>query len=318
MSGSLQTLSYPGDDRRQRRRQGGVMSRVEELAGARMRDYTTVGIGGAADRLVFPRSVREIQEVLASERAANREVKVLGAGSNLLVSDDGVRETVVALRKHLGQLFVGPRGGAVAEAGVMLPRFSVLCALSSLSGAEALGGIPGTIGGALTMNAGAFGRTIGEIVEWVEIVDAAGELHRVPAKEIRFSYRTAEFPVTGIIVRAEFRLRPGRCDDSFARMKAINERRRVNLVRLRVQVEGLRVTPPGRESAGALLERAGMKGAREGDAAFSEKHANFLVNRGRATSSQVLRLIRRGREAVFSLAGVSLATEVKMWGMGGD
>lgn len=318
MSGSLQTLSYPGDDRRQRRRQGGVMSRVEELAGARMRDYTTVGIGGAADRLVFPRSVREIQEVLASERAANREVKVLGAGSNLLVSDDGVRETVVALRKHLGQLFVGPRGGAVAEAGVMLPRFSVLCALSSLSGAEALGGIPGTIGGALTMNAGAFGRTIGEIVEWVEIVDAAGELHRVPAKEIRFSYRTAEFPVTGIIVRAEFRLRPGRCDDSFARMKAINERRRAS------QPWGERTfgstfkNPPGRESAGALLERAGMKGAREGDAAFSEKHANFLVNRGRATSSQVLRLIRRGREAVFSLAGVSLATEVKMWGMGGD
>ena len=318
MSGSLQTLSYPGDDRRQRRRQGGVMSRVEELAGARMRDYTTVGIGGVADRLVFPRSVREIQEVLASERAANREVKVLGAGSNLLVSDDGVRETVVALRKHLGQLFVGPRGGAVAEAGVMLPRFSVLCALSSLSGAEALGGIPGTIGGALTMNAGAFGRTIGEIVEWVEIVDAAGELHRVPAKEIRFSYRTAEFPVTGIIVRAEFRLRPGRCDDSFARMKAINERRRVS------QPWGERTfgstfkNPPGRESAGALLERAGMKGAREGDAAFSEKHANFLVNRGRAPSSQVLRLIRRGREAVFSLAGVSLATEVKMWGMGGD
>ena len=294
------------------------MSRVEELAGARMRDYTTVGIGGVADRLVFPRSVREIQEVLASERAANREVKVLGAGSNLLVSDDGVRETVVALRKHLGQLFVGPRGGAVAEAGVMLPRFSVLCALSSLSGAEALGGIPGTIGGALTMNAGAFGRTIGEIVEWVEIVDAAGELHRVPAKEIRFSYRTAEFPVTGIIVRAEFRLRPGRCDDSFARMKAINERRRAS------QPWGERTfgstfkNPPGRESAGALLERAGMKGAREGDAAFSEKHANFLVNRGRATSSQVLRLIRRGREAVFSLAGVSLATEVKMWGMGGD
>ena len=247
MSGSLQTLSYPGDDRRQRRRQGGVMSRVEELAGARMRDYTTVGIGGAADRLVFPRSVREIQEVLASERAANREVKVLGAGSNLLVSDDGVRETVVALRKHLGQLFVGPRGGAVAEAGVMLPRFSVLCALSSLSGAEALGGIPGTIGGALTMNAGAFGRTIGEIVEWVEIVDAAGELHRVPAKEIRFSYRTAEFPVTGIIVRAEFRLRPGRCDDSFARMKAINERRRAS------QPWGERTfgstfkNPPGRE-----------------------------------------------------------------------
>jgi UDP-N-acetylmuramate dehydrogenase len=293
------------------------MSRVEQVAGARMRDYTTMGIGGAVDRLVFPRSVREIREVLASERAASREVRVLGAGSNLLVSDDGVRETVVGLRKNMGQLFFGPRGSVVAEAGAMLPRFSVLCALSALSGAEALGGIPGTIGGGLVMNAGAYGHVVGELVEWVEIVDAEGKLHRVPAKEIRFSYRAAEFPVAGIIVRAEFRLRPGRSDESFLRMKELNERRRAS------QPWGERTfgstfrNPPEGESAGVLLERAGMKGAREGGAAYSEKHANFMVNRGRATASQVLRLIGRGREAVYSLAGVTLATEVKMWGIAG-
>jgi UDP-N-acetylmuramate dehydrogenase len=318
MSGSSQMLSYPVDVRRANRRPGGTMSRVEEVAGARMRDHTTIGIGGKVDRLVFPRSVGEIQEVLASERAANRNVKVLGAGSNLLVSDEGVRETVVALRKNMGRAVLGPRGGAVADAGVMLPRFAVLCALSDLSGAEALAGIPGTIGGALVMNAGAYGRTMGELVEWVEIVDAKGELHRVPAKEIRFAYRTAEFPVVGIIVRARFLLRPGRSGDSFARMKAINERRRAT------QPWGERTfgstfkNPPEGESAGVLLERAGMKGAREGDAAYSEKHANFMVNRGRATASQVLRLIARGREAVYSLAGVSLATEVRIWGMAGD
>ncbi len=318
MSGNSQMLSYPVDVRRQNRRPGGTMSRVEEVAGARMRDHTTMGIGGTVDRLVFPRSVREIQEVLASERAANRGVKVLGAGSNLLVSDDGVRETVVGLRKNMGQMVFGPRGGVVADAGVMLPRFAVLCALSALSGAEALGGIPGTIGGALVMNAGAYGRAVGELVEWVEIVDAGGELHRVPAKEIRFSYRTAEFPVTGIIVRAEFRLRPGRSDDSFSRMKAINERRRASQPwGERTFGSTFRNLPEG-ESAGVLLERAGMKGAREGDAAYSEKHANFMVNRGRATAFQVLRLIARGREAVRTQAGVSLATEVKMWGIACD
>jgi len=291
------------------------MSRIEEATGARMRNFTTMGIGGAIDRLVFPRSVREIREILASERAAGREVKVLGAGSNLLVSDDGVREAVVCLKKHMGMVSFGPPGSVVADAGVMLPRFAVLCALSACSGIEELGGIPGTIGGALTMNAGAFGRSIGEIVEWVEIVDDTGGLHRVPAKEIRFSYRTAEYPVTGIIVRAGFRLRPGRSEDSFSRMKELNERRRAD------QPWGERTfgstfrNPPEGERAAVLLERAGMKGAREGDAAYSEKHANFMVNRGRATASQALRLIARGREAVRSLAGVTLATEVKMWGI---
>jgi UDP-N-acetylenolpyruvoylglucosamine reductase len=291
------------------------MSRVEELFGAGMREFTTIGIGGPAERLVFPRSVREVQEILAKEREAGREVRALGAGSNLLVSDGGVRGTVLCLRKHLGKVLFAPGGAVVAEAGVMLPRFAVLCALSALTGVEELGGIPGTIGGALTMNAGAFGRSIGEVVEWVEIADAGGKLHRAAAEEIGFSYRTARFPVPGVIVRAGFRLAPGRPDDAFSRMKALNGKRRAT------QPWGERTfgstfrNPPGGEAAGALLERAGMKGAREGDAVFSEKHANFLVNRGEATASEAVRLIARGREAVRSLAGVTLATEVTLWGL---
>jgi UDP-N-acetylenolpyruvoylglucosamine reductase len=288
---------------------------VEELAGAPLREFTTVGIGGAAERLAFPSSVRQVREILGMEREAGREVRVLGAGSNLLVSDGGVRGTVLCLRKGLRKVLFAPRGEVVAEAGVMLPRFSVLCALSALSGVEELGGIPGTVGGALSMNAGAFGRWIGEVVEWVEIVDPEGSLHRAAAREIRFSYRTAQLPVPGIIVRAGFRLRPGRPDDAFARMKALNGKRRAT------QPWGERTfgstfrNPPGGEAAGALLERAGMKGAREGDAVFSEKHANFLVNRGKATAADAVRLIARGREAVRSLAGVALSTEVTLWGI---
>ena len=291
------------------------MRRVEELAGARMREFTTIGIGGAAERLVFPRSVQEVREVLAAEREAGREVRTLGAGSNLLVSDGGVRGTVLCLRKHLGKVLFAPGGEVIAEAGVMLPRFAVLCALSALSGVEEVGGIPGTVGGALSMNAGAFGRSVGELVEWVEIVDAGGTLHRAAAKEIRFSYRTADFPVPGVIVRAGLRLRPGRPDDAFSRMKELNGKRRA------AQPWGERTfgstfrNPPGGEAAGALLERAGMKGAREGDAVFSERHANFLVNRGKATAYEAVRLIARGREAVRSLTGIALATEVTLWGI---
>ena len=294
------------------------MAGMEEVFGARLREFTTIGVGGGAERLVFPRSVREVQDLLASERAAGRETRALGAGSNLLVSDGGVRGTVVCLRRNMGRVLFTSEGRVVADGGVTLPRLSVLCALSALSGAEELAGIPGSVGGALTMNAGAFGRAIGEIVEWVEVVLPSGDLRRIAAKEIRFSYREAEYPVGGIFVRAGFRLRPGNSDAAFSRMKELNERRRAG------QPWGERTfgstfrNPPGPDKAAVLLERAGMKGAREGDAMFSERHANFMINAGKATASDVRRLLERGREAVRAMAGVTLATEVKMWGFGDD
>lgn len=290
------------------------MGRIEEVFGAKLREFTTVGIGGPAERMVFPHSAREIQEILAAEKEAGREVRALGAGSNLLVSDGGVRGTVICLKKNLGNILFSGGAAIVSDGGTMLPRFAVLCALSGLSGAEELGGIPGTVGGALSMNAGAYGRSIGEIVEWVEIADLDGGLHRVAARDIRFAYRSALLPVAGIVVRAGFRLRPASSDDVFALMKTLNEKRRAS------QPWGERTfgstfrNPPGGEKAAALLERAGMKGAREGDAVYSEKHANFIVNRGRATAADVVALIARGREAVRSLAGIELVQEVKMWG----
>src|SRR3989304_3495260 len=154
MSGNWQKVLYPVKGRERRSQPGGGMKRIEEVFGAKMREFTTVGIGGAAERLVFPRSVREIQEILASERAANREVRALGGGSNLLVSDGGVRGTVVCLKKNMGKVLFASGGTTVADAGVMLPRFAVLCALSALSGAEELGGIPGTGGGGRAVEAG--------------------------------------------------------------------------------------------------------------------------------------------------------------------
>jgi UDP-N-acetylenolpyruvoylglucosamine reductase len=290
------------------------MGKIEEVYGAKLREFTTVAIGGPAERMVFPHSTREIQEILAAEREAGREVRALGAGSNLLVSDGGVRGTVVCLKKNMGNVLFSGGSAVVSDGGTMLPRFAVLCALSGLSGAEELGGIPGTIGGALSMNAGAYGRSIGDIVEWVEIVDPDGRVHRMAARDIRFGYRGTAVPIAGIIVRAGFRLRPASSDDVFALMKSLNEKRRAR------QPWGERTfgstfrNPPDGEKAGALLERAGMKGVRVGDAIFSEKHANFIVNRGRATSADVVALIARGREAVRSLAGIELVQEVKMWG----
>ncbi len=202
----------------------------------------------------------------------------------------------------------------VAEAGVMLPRLAVLCALSGLSGVEALSGIPGTVGGALTMNAGAYGRQIGELTDWAEIADAEGNIHRVEGRDIRFGYREAAFPLRGIVVRVGFHFSEGSRESVFERMRECNEKRRAEQPWGEKTFGSTFRNPPGRESAGALLERAGLKGVREGDACFSEKHANFLVNCGRATSTDVRRLMVRGQQTVQEESGVLLAPEVRMWG----
>jgi UDP-N-acetylenolpyruvoylglucosamine reductase len=313
MSGNWEKAFYPADSRVKGRRMAGTSGKVEEVYGAKLRDFTTIGIGGAAERMIFPRSLQEVQEILKMEREEGREVRFLGAGSNLLVYDGGVRGTVLCLKKNMGKMLFSAGGSVVAEGGTMLPRFAVLCALSGLSGSEELAGIPGTVGGAMSMNAGAYGRFIGEIAEWVEIVDAEGRLHRLVAHNIGFAYREAALPVRGVIARAGFRLAPGVSDEVFARMKTLNEKRRATQP-WGERTFGSTFRNPPNEKAGRLLEQAGMKGAREGDALFSEKHANFLINTGRATSAEALRLIMRGREQVRVMAGIDLALEVKLWG----
>jgi UDP-N-acetylmuramate dehydrogenase len=290
------------------------MRSIEVSFHVKLRDHTTIGIGGAADRVAYPRSPAEVRDLLAAERQAGRPVRTLGAGSNLLVSDGGVSGTVLCTKKHLSKVvFLGDRS-VVAEAGVMLPRLAVLCALSGLSGMEPLSGIPGTVGGALTMNAGAFGRRIGEMTEWVELALEGGELRRVEARAIRFDYREAEYPVQGVIVRAGFRFTEGTREAVFGLMRQLNEKRRASQPWGEKTFGSTFRNPPGAEGAGRLLERAGMKGRCEGDACFSSMHANFLLNRGRATAADVRRLMARGQDAVRETAGVLLVPEVKMWG----
>jgi UDP-N-acetylenolpyruvoylglucosamine reductase len=297
------------------REAGAVVRNIEVAFQVKLREHTTIGIGGAADRLVFPRSAAQVREIVLAEGRSGRPVQVLGAGSNLLVADSGVSATVLCTKKHLSKVVFISDGSVVVEAGAMLPRLAVLCALSGFSGMEPLSGIPGTVGGALSMNAGAYGQSIGELVEWVEVVDAGGEIHRVEARAIRFGYREANYPVQGIVVRAGFRFGAGTREVAFERMRQFNEKRRASQPwGERTFGSAFRNPPEGAGKARELLERAGMKGEREGDACFSEKHANFLVNRGRATAADVRRLLSRGQSAVRVSCGVLLLPEVKMWG----
>ncbi len=291
-----------------------AVRKPDEASGVLLSTCTTIGIGGAAPFIVFPRSPGEVRAFKASAFAAGEEYLSLGAGSNLLVADEGIDRRVMCLKKNMGKVMFSAGGSVVAEGGTMLPRLAVLCGLSGLSGVEELAGIPGTVGGALTMNAGAYGRSIGEVVEWVEVVDVAGRLHRIEACDIRYSYRHAACPVEGMVVRAAFRLAASLSDAIFARMKEINEKRRESQPWGERTFGSTFLRPDGNVSAGELLERAGLKGFRMGDAAYSRKHANFIVNIGNASASDVLRLIARGQEAVRAMAGVELVPEVKMWG----
>jgi UDP-N-acetylmuramate dehydrogenase len=314
MSGNW-AKAFSRGSRGRSREAGAVVRNIEVAFQVKLREYTTIGIGGAADRLVFPRSAAQVREVVVAEGRSGRPVQVLGAGSNLLVADSGVSATVLCTKKHLSKVVFLSDGSVVVEAGVMLPRLAVLCALSGLSGMEPLSGIPGTVGGALSMNAGAYGQSIGELIEWVEVVDAEGEIRRVEARAIRFGYREANYPVQGIVVRAGFRFGSGTREAVFERMRQVNEKRRASQPwGERTFGSAFRNPPGGAGSARELLERAGMKGEGEGDACFSEKHANFLVNRGRATAADVRRLLSRGQSAVRVSCGVLLLPEVKMWG----
>jgi len=311
MSGNWGKLSHQRDGNGRR---WPALRSVDISLRARLRDYTTIGIGGPAERMVFPRSIGEVSEIFSAECRAGGAVYTLGGGSNLLVSDGGVCGTVLCMKKHLSKVAFLGGCSVIVEAGVMLPRLAVLCALSSLSGIEPISGIPGTVGGALVLNAGAYGRRIGDLVEWVEIVDAEGELHRVEAQAIWFGYRETAFPVQGIVVRAGLRFTEGTRETVFEQIRRWNEKRRTNQPWEEKSFGCAFRNPQGGENAGALLDRAGMKGEREGDAYFSEKHANFLLNRGKATAADVHQLMNRGRKAVEEQFGVLLLPEVRMWG----
>ena len=309
MSGNWEMLSHQHDGSVK----GEMLKSVDVSFRSKLKDHTTIRIGGPAERMVFPRSIAEVCGIL-SDYGAGGTVHTLGAGSNLLASDSGVCGTVLCTKKHLSKVvFLGSRT-VIVEAGVMLPRLAVLCALSNLSGLEPLSGIPGTVGGALALNAGAYERQIGDLIEWVEIVDMEGTLHRVEGRSIRFGYRKTEFPVQGVVVRVSFRFAKCARETVFGHIRKYNERRSASQPWMEKSFGCAFRNPQGAESAGMLLSRAGMMGEREGDAYFSEKHANFILNRGKARAAEVRLLMDRGRKAVEEQFGITLIPEVEMWG----
>ncbi len=277
---------------------------------------TTIRTGGQAELFARPGTVAELETLLAWAAEHDVEVGVVGSGSNLLVADTGVRGLVLKLDQELSQIRVdGTRincGG-----GARLPAVSAQAARAGLSGIEFGVNIPGTVGGAVRMNANAYGGELARALDWVDVTSAAGTERRRP-EELGFAYRRSGLRPGQVVSRASFALSPAASAEVKATLSDMRDRRRA------AQPSGIKTfgstfknpDDPRAEgrSAGQLLQDAGCRGLRIGGAGFSEKHANFVENLGTATTEDVVALMAEGRRRVKERFGVDLEPEVQALG----
>ncbi|MEZ4364833.1 MAG: UDP-N-acetylmuramate dehydrogenase [Kofleriaceae bacterium] len=278
-----------------------------------LRRHTTLKLGGPADAWVAPSTIAGLAALLRACAARRLPVTVLGGGSNLLVRDGGVRGVVVSSRQLRGLSLTSPTTITV-QAGVSTGKLLSLATRSALGGLEFLGGVPGSVGGGLIMNAGTY---LGEFTQVTTAVRslrlADGELVARDHAACGFRYRGSDLPPTEIVVEADLALAPRPQPEIEADVKALRQRR-AEREPLRVSSHGSTFKNPPGDFAGRLIETAGCKGWREGDAVCSEVHANWLVNVGAATAADLERLIARVHARVREVHGVELELEVKRLG----
>lgn len=277
-----------------------------------MSRHTTFAIGGPADLFVQPKTRRELAGTLGVLRARGVPFLLLGNGSNMLVADAGIRGAVVCTTE-LDEVRIGENCTVTAEAGALLGRVARRAQRAGLTGVEFAGGIPGSLGGAVFMNAGAYDGQMAGIVEQTEYLDETGALHTLTGEEHGFGYRRSVFRdhPDWTVVRSTLRLRQGDPAAILDRMNDLAQRRREKQP-LNFPSAGSTFKRPEGHFAGRLIEDAGLKGVSVGAAQVSEKHAGFLINRGGATCDDMLRLIELVQQRVQDQFGVKLECEVRI------
>jgi len=284
----------------------------EPLADVPLARLTTVRTGGAAERFARPGSRSELVAVLAWARGHGLPVHVLGSGSNVLVADRGVHGLVLKLERDLARIEPHGERGLRAGGAARLPSLAARAAALGLSGIEFAINIPGTVGGAVAMNANAYDGALAAVLDWAEIVSAEGVTRRGPG-ELGFAYRSSALAPAEIVARAHFTLTPAPPESIRQTLASMRERRHA------AQPKGIKTfgstfkNPPG-HTAGQLLDAAGAKELTVGGARFSPTHANFVENTGTATTADVLALIAAGRERVLERFGIELEPEVRLLG----
>ena len=275
--------------------------------------HTTWRIGGCADVMAVPETVEQVRSLLAVARRAEIPYFVLGRGSNLLVRDGGMRGLVVKLGEALSEVSVSGNQ-LTALAGKGMVSAANIAISHGLSGLEFAAGIPGTVGGAVTMNAGAHGGEIKDVLRAATVLTPDGELLEAAPADFAFAYRHSVVRERRwIVLSATFGLQPGDRAEMRERVRAWSRRRQSTQPLSQPNCGSVFRNPPG-DHAARLIEAAGLKGLRVGNAAISDLHANFIVNLGKARAADVLQLIERARTEVWERFGVRLIPEVRVVG----
>jgi UDP-N-acetylmuramate dehydrogenase len=272
--------------------------------------YTWMRVGGAADYYVEPADRNDLVEIAKYFQQNGFPFLILGRGSNILVSDEGIRGAVINLESALSSLRMGG-DCVIAEAGVWIQKFVDFCIQHDLAGVEMLAGVPGTVGGAVVMNAGSHGGEISDHLVEVEILRNC-EILRIPKKDAEFSYRHSAFD-NDIVLSASFQLPKGDREDLAKRRRELILKRNETQP-LELPNSGSMFKNPPNTFAAKLIEQAGLKGKRIGNAQISEKHANFIVNLGSAKATEIIQLLELARRTVYQNSGIQLELEVKLYG----
>lgn len=286
----------------------GTVLEAESLA-----RHTTYGVGGPVSAYITPCDRNDLAIALDFARKNEIAFFLIGQGSNLLVSDDGFTGIAISLNKHFKLLEINANR-ITAETGLSLQRLVRESIKNNLTGLEGLSGVPGTLGGALMMNAGAYGAEISNHLIAVEIVDPHGKTRTILAENIDFSYRQSGFNPTDIILRAEFELNTGKPEDISHRCQMANKLRKSSQPLNKRSAGSVFKNPSLGLAAGYLIDQCGLKGTRIGDAEISNKHANFIINRGSATAKEILSLIQLVRNKVAAKFNIDLELEIKTLG----
>jgi len=293
-----------------------AVARLRELGaevrqGVAMSEQTSLGIGGTTNEILLARyeSIPDVMRLLADERVPH---KFLGGGTNVLIADGELPWVMLHLPKaNPGMRVEGST--ACVDASADLGGMVTFCAKHDLGGMEGLIGVPGSVGGALRMNAGAYGTQIGPHVREVELYRAAtGEIETLRGSDIRFDYRHTSFAPEDVMLRVKLELPSKPFREILAGIKVCNEKRRASQP-LNQKSAGCIFKNPAGGSAGRMIDELGLKGYRVGDAMVSDRHANFFVNTGHASCADMLKLIDDVRERVRAANGIELENEVIVW-----
>ena len=277
-----------------------------------MSKHTSYRIGGPANAYITPRDKDDLSQILQFANQHGIATYFVGSGSNLLVADEGIDGLVITLGKSLKRLEI--TGATVfAESGVMLGKMVKECISRNLSGVESMVGVPGTLGGALVMNAGAFGGEISNYLKHVTVMEMDGQEKQYQPGDISFSYRHSTFPDDEIVISAEFELIQSD-KETVQEKRTVASGGRKATQPLKFRSAGSVFKNPKEGAAGYYIDQAGLKGTKVGDAEISPIHANFFVNHGKAKASDVVALIRLARETVHDKFGIMLDLEVKPLG----